>query len=308
MILGAPEQVAAAGIRGKWRAWRAINYTGPQQNCKVIRPLDATSIAMVPRKTFPELATWVPQMKEPIERHISTFVRALAAAPHANAAPEAWASAVSAIWGGRPMLLTAKHAIDALEGRVLLLELPDRFEPISLNPELVSTNNGADVAGLLLPDSSFQWGIPFLDLQIQREPGIDPGSLSIFVASGFPVRQSKVDGYRSKLLLTLQSYWSFENTEAYDRLGLSRDQFILTSFDRKRSVQAGIIRAMKLPHGMSGGALWRFWGSAQEPPSLAREGLAGILTEYRVTPVKCLIAARLAVLQALARQLVRSQG
>jgi len=60
---------------------------------------------------------------------------------------------------------------------------------------------------------------------------------------------------------------------------------------------------MKLPHGMSGGALWRFWGPVEEFPTLERGALAGILIEYHEGNLRCMLSARLEVAVQLAQML-----
>jgi hypothetical protein len=64
----------------------------------------------------------------------------------------------------------------------------------------------------------------------------------------------------------------------------------------------------KKPHGMSGGAMWRFWGPRTEMPSLERCGLAGILVSYHEDTCKCMFAGRLGVLQDLADRLTAHSG
>ncbi len=206
------------------------------------------------------------------------------------------------------MLLTAKHVLERLDGRHLLLELPDRFESVQIDPAALAENSQADSVVIALPAAALQWGIAFLVLDAQEEASLSDGDREIFVAMGFPVREAEQSMQQAKLGFGLLTYWSFEQPTAYRRLGLSPQTFLTTSFDRKNAFQAGMIRAMKKPEGMSGGALWRLWGPATEPPSLARGALAGILARYEVSPVKCMVSTRLTVLQKLAAELLARES
>lgn len=254
-------------------------------------------------KNASELTLWLPQVKDPINDFLSRYVRALTAT-EGSSPPEAWASAVTVVWKDEPLLLTAKHVIDQLDGRQLLLEVPDRFEPIVVRSELLAENSTADAVAIRLPAQSVHWGIQFVILDLEHEPSLDEADIEIFIAMGFPTRETARDARSAQLDLTSVSYWSFEHRDAYRLLKLSPSDCLAIKYDRRQSFQHGISRAMKKPHGMSGGALWRLWGSRTEVPSLSRHGLAGILTEYRDFATKCMLSARLGVLEDLATQLV----
>jgi hypothetical protein len=241
----------------------------------------------------------------PITGHLSKFVRALAVSGKGSSL-EAYASAVPAVYEGRPMLLTAKHVLDQLEGRRLYLEIPGHFQPLILSSAAIIEHPQADAAVILLPEGAFEWKIDFLHLDIQFEPPINEGEVEIFIAMGFPWRETTIDYKARTLGLKIVNYWSFENMEGYKLLRLPSHVFLTTGFDIKNAIQAqdGRMKEMKRPEGMSGGAVWRLWGPGTEYPSLQRGALAGIICEYHRTPTKCLVSVRVGVFQALAAELV----
>lgn len=255
------------------------------------------------RKNFPELDSWLPQVQATITDHLSKFVRSLAlAGPRSE--PESWASAVPITLTGQPILLTAKHAVDEAAGRPILLEAPDRFLPISVDPSMTAHSDELDVIAIALPMAAFDWGIRFLVFEDQHEPQLSERDIDLFIALGFPVRETTPNRDLGRLELRPVSYWAFEAVEAYRVLRLDSAKWIVTRFDRKRAYRGGHQRAMKLPHGMSGGALWRFWGSQDQEPSLARGALAGILVEYRTSQAKCMVSARLEAVRSVAQRLL----
>ena len=254
------------------------------------------------RKAFPDLVDWLPTAQAEITDHLARFVRFLAA-DRAPRTPEAWASTVPATIGGTPMLLTAKHVVDRLQGRRLLLEIPERFQPIDLRLGVASSNE-VDVVAIQLPASSFDWGIEFLDLDPQHEPQLSRGEVEIFIGTGFPVRETSFDLQRANIDLHVVNYWSFEAVDLYETVALDPELWLLTRFDRKRAYRAGLQQAMKLPHGMSGGGLWRFWGPDTEFPTLARGALAGLLVEFREGQAKCFVAARIDAVKDVAGALL----
>ena len=235
---------------------------------------------------------WHEDARRPIIAYLDPFVRALVAG---GAAPEAVASGVAARFRGKPLLLTAKHVLDGLDGRPLLLEIPGRFE-LGLSPEDVAVDEEADAAIVLLPAAAFAWNLPFVDLEAQHELTVRSGEVEIHVAMGFPWRESSVDRATATLKFMSVNYWGFENQDAYRLLCLPRKRFVTTSFDTKNAYRDGVRRQMKRPHGMSGGALWRLTADGVE--------LAGILSRYEEARTKCAVSARISVLQALASELI----
>jgi len=256
-------------------------------------------------KNAPQLAAWLPQIKEPINSYLSRYVRALAAQEE-SLPPEAWASAVTAIYSGQPILLTAKHVLDRLAGRRLLLEGPNHFQHIPVAPDSLAANEAADAVAIRLPPQSLDWGIQFLVLDMQQEPALAVGDMEIFVAMGFPTRETERHVQQRQLALTSVSYWTFEHHDGCRLLRRSASDCLAIKYDRERSFQYGTQRNLKKPHGMSGGALWRLWGPVTEPPSLSRHALAGVLTEYHESPAKFMLSARVSVAQSLGAQLIRS--
>jgi hypothetical protein len=221
-------------------------------------------------------------------------VRALVAG---GAAPELIASGVIASYRGRPLLLTAKHVLDGLDGRPLFLERPGYFERVPLPPDRIAVSEVADVAVVVLPLAARAWNLSFVDLESQDGEIRVRGEGESYVAMGFPWRESIIDWEEAKLNLTSVNYWGIEDEKAYRLLRLPREDFVTTSFDQKNSYRDGVRRQMKRPHGMSGGALWRLTDEKIE--------LAGILTRYEEARTKCAVSARVNVLQALASWLTR---
>lgn len=240
---------------------------------------------------------WHEEARVPILAYIDPLVRALVAG---GQAPELVASSVVAMHRGQPVLLTAKHVLDRLEGRPLFLELPDRFEPVPLPPDRVAVNEVADAAVVLLPPAAPGWNLPFVDLEAQDGSAARREEVAVYVAMGFPWRESSMDRAREKLDLTSVNFWGVEDEKAYRLLRLPREDFVATSFDQKNSYRDGVRRQMKRPHGMSGGGLWRLTGGKME--------LAGILTRYEEERTKSAVSARISVLQALASELTRRGG
>ncbi|HEX6372194.1 MAG TPA: hypothetical protein VF006_24970 [Longimicrobium sp.] len=199
------------------------------------------------------------------------------------------------------MLITAHHALSNLAGGTLLLEIPERFHGLNLNRDVLATNDQIDAAVILLPDTAFDWDIEFLNLDMQAEPPTRDRP-QMFVAMGFPWRETLVDYKARTLSLKTVNYWTIEKMDAYRLLHLSRDHFLLTNFDKEKALRGGVRRGMKAPHGMSGGALWRVWGF--DGGTSSGIGLAGILTEYRTTPTKCMVSARVEVVQTMIEELL----
>lgn len=187
--------------------------------------------------------------------------------------------------------------LDRLEARPLFVELPDSFEPVPLSPDRMAMNEAADAAVVLLPPAAAGWNLRYVDLETQDGTAARPGEVAVYVAMGFPWRESSMDRTREKLDLTSVNFWGVEDERAYRLLRLPREDFVTTSFDQKNSYRDGVRRQMKRPHGMSGGGLWRLTGGKIE--------LAGILTRYEEARSKCAVSARISVLQALGSELTR---
>lgn len=220
---------------------------------------------------------------------------------------EAFGSCVPALFAGTPVLLTAKHVLDRLGTRRLLLELGHRFQPVGGRLRSADSEE-VDVSVLELPAAALNWGLDFVDLEREVEPVVGPNGVEILVAMGYPVADSEVRPASEQLGLKRINYWSFEADGAYAALGRDRSKWIAATYDRKKSFEAGVKRMPKKPHGMSGGALWRFWGSRTEVPTLGRCGLAGILVSYHEGSHKCMFAGRLGILQDLAARLITTSG
>ena len=237
---------------------------------------------------------WLDEARDPILAYIDPYVRALVAG---GPAPELIATGVLARHRGRPVLLSAKHVLDGLEGRPLLLELPDRFEPVPLSADRVALSTDADAAVVVLPPAALAWNLSFVDLESQGGTPAPRRAGEAYVATGFPWRESTIDRARGKLDLTSVSFWGVEDDRAYQLLGLRREDFVVTSFDQKNCYRDGVRRQMKRPHGMSGGGLWRLTAEKIE--------LAGILTRCEEARTKAAVSARISVLEALASELTR---
>lgn len=233
-------------------------------------------------------AAFAAAVREPIIERLKPLVRCLATETQGNPV-EAWGSAVSVEIHGVPLLLTAKHVLDRLDGRTLLLEAPTDFHAIDLTAPV--SREAWDLACIRLPDSAKAWGIPFVDLSAQESPSLLQDDIEVFAGFGFPVRYTQPNPGRERLELKVINYWSFAAPELHDSLGWSPIDRLITRFARTRAYRNGRLEAMRLPHGMSGGPIWRFWGPDDQPPTLDRCALAGILLEYREGKAGCLIAA-----------------
>jgi hypothetical protein len=143
-----------------------------------------------------------------------------------------------------------------------------------------------------------------VDLNVEEESDLLEDEVDVFVAAGFPVREAVANWRAEHLELTPVTFWAFEAIDAYSSLELGPSKWILTRFDRERAYKGGYVQAMKLPHGMSGGALFRLRAPRDQIPSLARVSLAGILVEYRTAPAKCMVSARLEAVRSVAEQLI----
>lgn len=252
-------------------------------------------------KSFPDLASWLPEAQAQITKPLERFVRCLAV-DHEKGEVIPFGSSVTAVWEGRPILLTANHVFERLGSRRLLLESHGEFRPL-VGEVQIAASSTIDVAVATLPDDSFNWGLDFIELDIQEEPVLGPGEVETYIAMGYPVRESLQDHARERVHLKLINYWTFEDESLYSSLRKDPMEWVATKYRRTRTYQAGSQRAMKLPHGMSGGGLWRFWGPEDQFPSPERGALAGVLVEYREGPYHCMLSGRLGVLQALAREL-----
>jgi hypothetical protein len=160
-----------------------------------------------------------------------------------------------------------------------------------------------DVSVLELPNVALGWGLEFIDLAAQREPIIRPNDVDILVGMGYPIADAEQLRQTEQLALKRINYWSFEATRAYAALSRDRAKWIASTYDRKQSYEDGVKKMPKKPHGMSGGALWRFWGPSDEMPTLNRFALAGVLVSYHEGSAKCMLAGRLCVLQDLVTRL-----
>lgn len=220
---------------------------------------------------------------------------------------EAFGSCVPAVLGGKPLMLTAKHVLDRIGGRRPLLEVDGRFQPLSGSLRSADSEE-VDVSVLELPDESVDWGLDFVDLNLEREPTLGPDEVEILVSMGFPIADSQSLTETEQLALKRITYWSFEAEAAYEPLSLDRRRSIAAKYDRKRSFEEGEQKMPKQPYGMSGGAMWRFWGPHTEFPTLDRCGLAGVLVSYHEGTAKCMVAGRLCVLQDLATRLLANSA
>lgn len=253
-----------------------------------------------------EIPEWTLKAREKVQDDLSRFVRCVGV-DSPGGWVEAFGSCVPALFARKPYLLTAKHVLDRIGTRRVLLELGDRFQPIG--GQLRSADSEElDVSVLELPLVALEWGLDFVDLEREREPVIGPEGVEILVAMGYPIADSELLPATDQLALKRINYWSFESEGAYSAMKRDRLKWIASKYDRKQSFEAGVQRMPKKPHGMSGGAMWRFWGARTEMPTLERFGLAGILVSYHEDSCKCMFAARLGVLQDLAKRLAMHAG
>jgi len=211
--------------------------------------------------------------------------------------PEPIASSLAAMLDGRPMLVTAAHTLRSLGDRQLLAARDSTFTEVSTDSVVVDDDH--DIAVLPLPMSAKRWGIDFLYLDRQFEPELT-SEKEWFLGVGFPWREAQHHRPSSTVRYRVVNYWGFEATEAYAPTKLSRTDWLLTRFRRTRSVREGRIEAMKKPHGMSGGPMWRFWAPPDQPPSLRDASLAGIMVEYSEGTWQYIQSARLEHVQQLA--------
>ena len=250
------------------------------------------------RKGFPELADWLPEAQAVVTDHVGQFVRALVADGPGNRL-EHFGSAVPAVWHGQPLLLTALHVVENTRRRRLMIEADGEF--VSLGPSFeMASSSRTDLAAIRLPAGALYWGLPYLELDIQPVPALRVGEIETFIAMGFPVRETAYMPATNQVALKRINYWTFEADASYEKLGRDKALWLATKYERKHSYQGGSQLAMKLPHGMSGGALWRFWGPVEDFPTLERGALAGILIEHHGGEHKCMLSARLEVAQQLA--------
>lgn len=226
---------------------------------------------------------------QPIADSLSRCVHGLAAES------QPYASAVAVVYHGRPLLFTAYHVVDGAVGRRLEIATPAGFEPLSLTPDVVAGDPEVDAAVVLLPEAAFGWGIDFWRLQEQRA-AVAPPAETFYLAMGYAARDVAVDRQAGTRHFVCRYYFCYENKEAYRLYGKSLDGFVATNFDLENSYRDEVKRWMRLPHGMSGGALWRMTEYGCE--------LAGVLTEYQTERTKCLISAHVRRLEDLARRLI----
>ena len=255
---------------------------------------------MTGRNRF-EIPSWALEARDKASDDLARHVRCIGIdAPGGRV--EAFGSCVPAVFNDKLLLLTAKHVLDRIGTRRLLLELGDRFQPVGGRLRSADSDE-VDVSVLELPETALEWGLEFLDLEREREPVLCEGDVEILVAMGYPVADSEELPSNDQLALKRINYWSFEAADAYAELELDAAKWIASKYDRKESFEGGVKKMPKKPYGMSGGAMWRFWGPSTEVPTLDRCGLAGILVEFHEGSVKCMLAGRLAVIQDLAGRL-----
>lgn len=285
----------SSGSRPLWGAAPAtpLRYPNPF-------PDNRRSCHMTPRqKSFPELADWTRE-NETVTRMLGPYVRGLVR-HGAGRRPEVWASSIVTQLRDVPMLLTAKHVLDRSEGIPLLLEAPHGFEQLDLSPNQVRTDPTSDLAIVRLPAEALSWELSFLNLAAQCEARERPCEIAMYAAQGFPEREASVHVDRTRVELVVVAHWSFEHATACEDLGRPVERFIAVGFDRERAYQDGFVRAMKLPHGMSGGALWRVCGFQNGVPEDGVISLAGVLIEQHYPEVRCLLATRVEVCFKLAQ-------
>jgi len=108
-----------------------------------------------------------------------------------------------------------------------MVETAGHFQPLGPSFEVASAPN-ADLAAIRLPSESLDWGLAFLELEIQPVPGVRPGEIETFIAMGFPVRETEFIQETDQVALKRINYWTFEAPDAYRKLGKDRALWLAT--------------------------------------------------------------------------------
>lgn len=195
-------------------------------------------------------------------------------------------------------LATAAHVWTEQDGGILLVATDEDLVRLDLDRLPWRRDDALDLLVVKLPTQAQAWSVSWFEwkhvaLTVPRD------RLPYFLF-GFPWREGSVDVREARLGAKGVGYSGLEADAAtYGRHGFDSATHLLVDFNRKQAVQDGQIRAMKKPHGMSGGAAI-LAGTYLTPPLNPPAGrLFGVLTQYREGKKGVMISVRMHVMQGI---------
>jgi hypothetical protein len=225
--------------------------------------------------------------------------------PDERGAAELVGSSVLFAVDHRYFIITAAHVLDRVAERTLYIggrDLLHEIEGHRKTTEAPGGNREADKIDLAFleigdPLAGKLEGCHFLtpaDIDVDEAAVREPVGSSHYLAIGYPATKVKVKRSESKVVPEpLASSGRSLDDPSYAKLGVAEYSHVLIEFDRKQMIGHDGPRTAPDPHGMSGGALFRFnslLGSAE-----ATDHLVGILIEYHRNMVKGMLATRISL-------------
>jgi hypothetical protein len=211
------------------------------------------------------------------------------------------ASGVLLTLGAEMFVLTAAHAVDALDrgdlmlpGASRLLELEGTFHRLPLATVGSRDRDPVDFGFLrLTPELAAQMHPAFKPLkwdELGLFETLTEGDLYTF--AGYPVSRAKVRGHRHESELFKYTGGAAPD-DVYASIGCDPGLHVVMIFNRKRCIVGGNIQAAAHPRGLSGGGVFSWPKTARE--SLAPKGprrLVAIAHTYLDQP-GCMVATRI---------------
>lgn len=212
--------------------------------------------------------------------------------------PSLSASAVLIEVAGERVLVTAEHAWrDTAGDERLLLATDDELVEVGTPNHPSYRDQQHDILVFRLPPEASAWAVSWFSLERVPLP-----SLSVrtpFFAFGLPWRAGIVEANGERVGAEGQGYGGLEaDGKTYARFGFDPDVHLLIDFNRKQSLhESGETRTVKMPHGMSGGAVvmaGTYLNPPIQPPTC---GLHGILVDHRDERRGVLISVRIQIIE-----------
>lgn len=228
--------------------------------------------------------------------------------------PDLIGSGVLLDFGVARFFTTAAHAADTIKGRKSPFYLPTADDFAAVTGDCISTSlpvtgnrddDKIDFAFLHIDDATAnkiaqtRFFLPFdlIDLHDRLLPR------SVYMFTGYPLNRECKDGARKKLKPIAHSFLgSAASVQEIKNAGFSPAANIVVKFDRKNVTRAdGAKTEFPLPHGMSGGPIWKGQGNphawlAETPVKLV--GLGIEVPEKKGVPRGLMVGIRIQLILA----------
>ena len=170
------------------------------------------------------------------------------------------------------LLIPGKDGLTQIYGNLAHLAVPRGFKRIDDKMDIAYYRLPRDLAGNLHPDL-----VPLTRDHLFLSDNMLEGDVYTFV--GYPWRKSRALG--AKATMELFTYTGrAAPKKKYEMLGYNNHLHVLIKFDRKKCIRDGKVLQAPLPHGLSGGAVFRWPKDIKKPLGQDDLNLVAIAHSY----------------------------